>query len=201
MTKRWTKQEERTLLQGIGVYGLSWFRAHCGDANNWPNVLGGRSIHAVYAKARRLYGQGGLTRGSYTVTQIVQSTGYSRTQVLRAMRALAQKWKRLSPNGAYLIHEDQYDDLTHWLGKDYWSKKHRLYNCLWCHQHSREHEAKGLCLQCYSRYVKTLERQQLPIDNKALLELVRERVSDNQKIVLQLTRGRALPEPVIQCLI
>jgi len=205
MAKRWTKREEQALLQGIGVYGVSWFQRRCGDAYSWPNALPGRSVNAVYSKIRRMYGQGGLSRGSYTVTQIIRSTKYSKSQIQRAMRALGQKWKRLSATGAYLIHEDQYEDLIAWLANDYWSKKHRLYNCLWCQGHTREHSCRGLCTQCYRRYAKQLERRQLPNSTSALLALVRAQLIDvdidaRKKIERQLSRGRALPESVVPLL-
>lgn len=192
MPKRWTKKQEQALLQGVGIYGLIWFRKHSGKSYDWVNAPD-RSIKAIYNKAYRLYGNGGLTRGAYTVRQISRLTGYSRTQIRRAMRALAQKWKRLSANGAYLIYEEQLLDLTQWLGTDYWSKQHRLYNCLWCHKTKFEHKGKGLCFRCYRRYIKTLERSNLPRDNKELLSLIREHIED-EKAEKQLMRGRALPE-------
>lgn len=197
MAKRWTKAEEQTLLQGCGVYGLSWFQRHCGNAHGWANAPTGRSAKAIYNKARRLYGEGGLTRGTYTITQIMRLTGYSKTQIRRAMRALDQKWKRLSPKGAYLIHEDQYDDIVQWLATDYWCARHRLYNCLWCHKTRYDHKGKGLCRRCYSRYIKGLERCGLPVTNSGLLALVRSRLGNDvntEKLERQLSRGRALTE-------
>ena len=203
MAKRWTTGEEQALLQGVGVYGLTWFRQKCGDANDWPNAPQGRSRKAVYSKARRLYGSGGLTRGAYSVNQIIRITGYSRTQIRRAMKALAQKWKRLSPRGAYLIYEEQFLDLCQWLGTDYWAPLHRRYNCIWCHKTKFPHKGKGLCVGCYRRYVKWLERSKLPRDNKKLLVVLKkrlERVTDLapfEKLESQLIRGRAVPESIV----
>lgn len=196
---RWTKKQEQALLQGVGVYGLAWFRKHGGNSFEWPNGPRGRTLYAVYSKARRMYGTGGLTRGAYSIRRIMNTSGYSLTQIRRAMRALAQKWKRLTPRGAYLIYEEQYEDLVQWLGTDYWAKHHRLYNCLWCHETRFVHKGKGLCMRCYRRYVKSLERADLPRENKELLALVRKWIDseDKQKIEKQLLRGRALPELVV----
>jgi len=120
MAKRWTESEEQALLQGIGVYGIAWFRKNSGNSYDWPNALQGRTADACYSKARRMFGGGGLTRGSYSIEKIIRITGYSKTQIRRAMRALMQKWKRLSPTGSYLIYEEQFQDLVEWLSDDYW---------------------------------------------------------------------------------
>jgi hypothetical protein len=110
------------------------------------------------------------------------------------MRALAQKWKRLSARGAYLVYEEQYFDLCQWLGVDYWSKRHRLYNCLWCGETKQRHWAKGLCLRCYRVYVKQLERKGLPVDNDDLLMIVGKQLPEEaDRIAKQLKRDRALP--------
>jgi hypothetical protein len=200
VAKRWTKREEQALMQGVGAYGIAWFCKNGGNAYDWPNALEGRTVNACYSKARRLFGNGGLSRGSYSVKSIMERTGYSKTQIRRAMKALAQKWKRLSPKGSYLIYEDQYDDLINWLVKDYWSPLHHLYNCLWCHKVDLPHEGKGLCLKCYHRYAHQLNRRGMPIDNDLLLEYIKTNLSeinDLNKIEKQLNRGRALPEHVL----
>lgn len=198
MAKRWSKKAEQVLLQGIGVYGLDWFKKHCGNAHNWANSPTGRSNAAIYNKVFELIGEGGLTQGSYSINKMVKLTGYSRTQLKRAMRALAQKWKRLSPKGVYLVTEEQYLDIAQWLGFDYWSKKHRLYNCLWCNKTKFAHKAKGLCTRCYSKYIKNLERSNLPRENSELSVLVSRYVKDEvDKIKAQLARDRALPEAVL----
>lgn len=191
-------------MQGIGVYGIAWFRKKGGNANDWPNALPGRSAKACYNKALRLFGTGGLSRGSYSIEEIITRTGYSKTQIRRAMKALAQKWKRLSPGGSYLIYEDQYDDIVNWLIKDYWSKMHRLYKCLWCHGTKYAHKSKGLCLKCYRRYFQQLKRSGHTPNNKLLTEYLKVNHPDYEglkKAVNQLSRGRALPEEAIQCLL
>lgn len=205
MGRRWTEAEKRALLQGVGAYGIAWFKKQGGDAYDWPNALSGRSAKACYNQATRLFGGGGLSRGSYSVRQICENTGYSRTQIIRAMKALAQKWKRLSPTGSYIIYEEQYQDIVGWLMRDYWAAKHRLYNCLWCHKTIFQHKGWGLCLRCYMRYVRRLKRMGMPNNSGLLLKYCmechhacwdRNKFDDLaiDKMMGQLVKGRALPE-------
>ena len=205
MASRWTKTGKQSLLQGTGIYGISWFRKSGGNSYDWPNAPKGRSAAACYSQARRLFGGGGLSRGSYSVSEIVRKTGYSKTHIRRAMRALAQKWKRLSPRGSYLIYEEQYLDIIDWLMKDYWAPIHRLYNCIWCHRTNYPHEGKGLCSRCYQRYMQRLRRMGLPSDGQILMQYCLQcefpcfnshivRLLDLDKIKMQLSKGRALPE-------
>lgn len=186
----WTKHEEYTIFQGVGIYGLDWFRRKTG-----------RSLDAVQAKARRMYGPGGLTRGSYSLREAVEKTGYHASQLRRAMQALRQKWKRTSPRGSFLIYEEQLEELVQWLKKDYWNIRHRLYGCLWCDTETRAHYALGLCQKCYIRYTQRLHRGQLPLQCEDLLEAVRLRFESGtrllQEIEKRLGRGQALPEQAL----
>lgn len=147
-TPRWTKKEELLLLQGIGSNGLAWI---C-------RKVGNRSKHAVYAKLRYMSGNGGLTRGSYTLAGLCRLTGYNVSQLKRAMNALKQKWKKTSSKGSYVITEDQFEEIAAWLGLDYWSKPHKLYKCLWCHTRDNLHKAYGLCEECLKIYSKRLRQ-------------------------------------------
>ncbi len=147
--RAWTKKEVSTLYQGAGVYGLTWFTRRTG-----------RSAVAVRAKAHKLFG--GLSRGSYSLRQASGRTGYTVNQILRARKALMQKWKRTSPKGAYLIYEDQLDEITDWLRNDYWSVLHCLYGCLWCGTTQSPHYALGLCERDYQRFYKLCLRAEVP---------------------------------------
>lgn len=168
MRNKWTKVEEATLLVGVGSYGLSWFT---------DKAITGRSLNAIYAKARRLYGDGGLTRGAFTLNQICRMSGYSVCQFRRAMKALKQKWKKTSAKGSYLIQEEQYDEMLAWLAVDYWSKAHRLYRCTYCYRTDRVHRAYGLCEKCYIYYLSLLRSVQLPVVFKQL-EIVIPQLKD-----------------------
>lgn len=181
--KRWTKKAENALIQGAGVYGISWFLKR----------VDGRTPDAVYAKARELIGAGGLTRGSYSLRQVCDMTGYNRTQILRAREALAQKWKRTSAKGSYIVYEDQLLDIVAWLKKDYWSKKHNLYVCLWCTTESMPHWSQGLCKRCYDCYAKRLQRLGLPLNPLDLLGVL-DNLSDKARNRLE--RGLALVDPL-----
>ena len=139
--KPWTKKQAALLFHGISISGLAWFQKHCK-----------RSAAAIYAKVRRDYGPGGLTRGAHTLWGLARETGYSRGQLRRAQSALGQKWKRLGPRGSHLISEDQVEELTAWLAHDYWCARLRLYACAWCGTSTRPARGRGLCGRCYERH-------------------------------------------------
>ena len=162
----------RSLFNGLGAYGLSWFRRKAGTAYNWPNAPQ-RSRSAIYNKIRREYGGGGLTRGIYTRHQLETSTGYNRHHLERARIALNQKWKRTGPRGAYLISEEQAEDIIAWLRKDYWVPGKRLYGCVWCATTKREHKGLGLCSRCYFRYRRVCVKHGIQPGPDAQLELMR----------------------------
>lgn len=201
----WTRKNEQALLQGVGIFGVAWFQAKTGDSFDWPNSAKGRSRGAIYEKARRMYGEGGLTRGSYTMREILEKTGYSLTHIKRAVQALAQKWKRTSRRGSFLVYEEQLEEIIQWLKTDYWCKKHRLYNCLWCGTEVREHFSNGLCKRCYDKYVKRVKRAGLPLRIPELLQLVRSHKRKGCKFLedaeKQLNRGRALSQEILVQLI
>lgn len=203
MGKRWTKKEEQVLLQGAGVYGVGWFQLRVGDSYEWEGAPAGRSAAALYSKARRLYGGGGLTRGAYSLRAVALKSGYSYSQIRRAMEALGQKWKRTrNTRGSYLIYEEQVDDLMEWLKKDCWAKSSRLYCCAWCSTESRPHKAVGLCVRCYARWAKRLERARMPIRIEELAERVRCWAQETGALVglvagKELDRKRACREIVL----
>lgn len=199
MAKRWTREEEMALIQGIGVYGIEWFKKKCGKPYNWPNAPAGRSADAIRSKALRLVGSS-IRRGTYSLNEIMNKTGYSKTQIRRAMRALGQKWKRLSSTGPYIVYEDQYLDIIAWLAQGYWSISHRRYNCTWCDGTTQPHKGKGLCLTCYRRYISRLRRLELPIENNALREMVKLLIPEGDfvEVEKQLDMKRALPEYLIE---
>ena len=195
MPKRWTDEETRALLNGIGVYGVDWFQRNCGDS--YPDLPGleGRSGKACYAKASRLFGEGGLTRASFSMRRIMRDSGYSKSQVQRAMKALRQKWKRLSPKHRYMITEDQYDEIMDWLGVDYWSTKHRLYNCHWCHKTTHPHKGSGLCEVCYSRYSQQIHRKRISrVEIEAKIEHSSIDEKAKESALSDVRRGMAMPE-------
>lgn len=202
--RHWTKQEEQALLHGVGIYGVAWFERNTGDGLVWPGAPKGRTRHAIYSKARRLYGPGGLSRGVYTLSRLVRETGYGVSHFRRAMRACAQKWKRTSPRGRYLICEDQAEELVAWLRGDYWGKRHRLYNCAWCGSPSRDHYARGLCTRCYQRYARRMYRAGLPLRGKELIVEIRQwaqKVGSRdflESALRNVMRGRVMPEEALR---
>jgi hypothetical protein len=202
MARPWSKAEVQAFLDGVGTAGISWLRFRGGAPYSWPNAPKRRSRAAVYAKARRLYGGGGIARGSYAIAAICRTTGYSRTHLRRAMSALAQKWRRTSPRGRYIVYEDQLEELTAWLAHDYWSKTHRLHVCLWCGLAKRPHGGQGLCVRCYQRYTRALSRAGLPRAPEALCAHLKaaERPTELAgwpTVDRALQLGRAMPEPLV----
>lgn len=202
--RRWSKREEQALLHGVGIYGVAWFQKNTGNGLDWPEAPAGRTRRAVYAKAWRLYGRGGFSRGVYTLRRLVRESGYGVSHLRRAMRACAQKWKRTSPRGRYLICEDQADELLSWLRGDYWGKRHHLYNCSWCGSTQRGHYAQGLCQRCYQRYIRRLYRAGLPIRGKELHMAIRRwgqqmgKRDFLEEALRNSRRGRAIPEEALR---
>ena len=201
MARRWSRHETQAFLDGIGTAGIAWLRRRGGAAYGWPHAPKERSRAAVYQKARRLYGGGGVTRGAYSVRAACRLSGYDRSHLRRAQLALAQKWRRTTPGGRYLIYEDQLDDVLAWLAHDYWSKRHRLHVCLWCGLGVRPHKAAGLCVRCCDRYFTGLARAGLPRQPGELLIRVRAILGDSSdwpRVERSLQAGRALPESVVR---
>lgn len=183
---RWSKKETNTLLQGASIYGQEWFVRRTG-----------RSLAAIRARARRLYGPGGLSRGSMSLREASRRTGYHETQLRRAQAACRQKWKRTSARGRYLIHEEQLEELVDWLVGDYWCATHRLYGCAWCSTVTRSHYALGLCARCYARYHQAIRRRGWPRQIEELAAFADSVVPEDHRLLRvwrrvcrDLSRGR-----------
>lgn len=174
MAKRWTRDEDRALLEGTGSFGLSWFAKRVGTSYEFPGAPK-RSPEALYARARTLWGKGGLTRGSYSESHLARESGYSRSQLRRARKALRHSYRRLSPKGQFLISDDQRVDIYDWLSRDFWSKSLHRYNCAWCHSATRPHKGAGLCIICYYRLRRLTARLGVPSSIPALLVLAAPR--------------------------
>ena len=138
--QRWTPKQLKELLDGIGSFGWQVLQRR----------TGARSRPAITQKIKREFGGGGITRGSYSLEQAMAETGYARTQLIRAAKALNQRWPRTSKGGNYLITEVQLEEMAAWLSQDYWARKQHLYACLDCGTRVRPHRGGGLCAACYS---------------------------------------------------
>lgn len=199
----WTKDEDRALLDGAGVFSINWFRKKAGPTDTYPTAPN-RSRGAIYRRAERILGKGGLTRGTNTLMQAAKETGYTREQILRAQRACNQKWKRLSPRGPYLITFEQLDEMIGWLRQDYWCKKLRLYGCVNCGDSDRPSRGKGLCPRCYFKTRRVSISFRVPWRRGALVELVQgldETRAEVRVIRDHLERGWGLTEDQIKTLI
>lgn len=204
MSRRWTKIEDQALLDGIGTFGIQWLVAHTSSPR--PGVPH-RSVGAIYARACFLFGSGGLLRGAYTLRQLERESGYSKTQLLRAMGALGQKWRRLSPKGVYLISDEQVDELYVWLRHDYWCPKLHLYACSCCGERTKPPRGLGLCSVCYWRYRRKCEELGLPVRVRDAWAIVRKLLKRGhngekgdkvlRKMISILRRGRALDDKLL----
>lgn len=160
MAKRWTKDECLALLNHMGVAGVAKLRREVG---------GDRSEKAISAKAWREYQTGSLTRGSYSLLALQHETGYAKSQLHRAQRALRQRWHRTKAGGNYMISLAQLDELAEWLKTDYWGPQFALYGCVWCTTQSRPHRQLGLCGRCYYQYRRRCIAAGLPTVRVELL--------------------------------
>jgi hypothetical protein len=185
--RRWTAEERRALLNGIGVYGHDWIGRH----------TNGRSRKAVTEKIAREFGTGGgMCRGTYSLAQLAEATGYTRRQLQRAGRALGQRWARTGRGGNHLITDDQLVCLVEWLGTDYWCAKLRLYACIECGTERRPHECLGLCRRCFDRHRRLAQGLGLELSAVWLRARVEELLSTtDEDMEVFLTRvGRDLDD-------
>ena len=207
--RKWDDNELQALLNGIGAYGIKWLQKRTKS----PNSEKHRSVHAIYAKARRQWGKGGLTRGALTLHEFSRNTNYGRSQLLRARDALRQKWKRLGPGGDHIITEEQAEEVITWLQHDYWDKDKHLYCCLGCQTEKSPPHGLGLCSRCYFGYRRMCIRLELPTGPDAqakLLKRIGSEILEGDKssaygkfleeIATQLGRGRALTEGQLEWL-
>lgn len=160
--RRWTEEESRTLLLGVGAFSLDWLR----------RKTHGRTSAAIYARMRRSFGGGGLARGSYTLRGACRETGYESRQLLRSRAALNQRWPRTGPGGSYLVSAEQLEDLCAWLVRDYWCAKLTLYACRECGQDDRPHRRGGMCSPCSHAVRRYAQRCGLPASCRDLLMIV-----------------------------
>jgi hypothetical protein len=181
----WTRQEEQRLLDGVGSFGWQTLQRRCGA----------KTRGAIQAKIRRDYGGGGITRGTYSLLEAIQETGYSRTQLRRAAEALGQRWGRTAKgkNHTFLITGEQLEELVAWLSHDFWSKKLKLYGCHSCGTQTDPHYSFGCCLGCFKTLRRYALRLGLPFTAKALLDILEGKTlpHDVQRIHHNLKAGWA----------
>jgi hypothetical protein len=171
MARRWTPNETRSLLMGLGAYGVEWFIRHTGPSYDYPNAPK-RSVKAIKAKIDRLVGGPRFSHGAYTLESLARRSGYHPKQLHRAQGALNQKWKRTSLRGSFLITDDQAEELMAWLQHDFWNRKRHLYGCVQCGEDGQRPKAWGLCRRCYDKVRRaiTLLEARLPAEARAGFE-------------------------------
>lgn len=192
MRRVWTAEEDRVLVSGAGAFALAYFIKRVGPSHTFHRAPQ-RSRYAIYARARRLWGPGGFTRGVFTFNALARESGYGVDALRRAQKALNHSYKRLTPRGAYLISYDQREDLYAWLAHDFWCKSLRRYNCAWCAQSSRSHKGAGLCTRCYCTYHRLCRRLNLPTSPQQLRHSPRISSRLREHIAARMERGVAPP--------
>ena len=160
MPRRWTKREILDLYSQIGS---------AGDAK-LGRVFKHRSLTAIRAKAWRVFGTTSRTRGTYSLDEVKRETGYSRTQLLRAQKALRQRWQRTRRGGVFMITLDQVQEMSDWLKGDYWCVKYGIYSCAWCGMSDRPHSFRGLCVSCGTKYRRLCLAAGLPSSHSELYQ-------------------------------
>lgn len=141
---------------------------------NWGQVsrerleeILGHSWAAINWRAVRL-GLGSLARGTLTLTEIAERTGYSRRSLqlyaerlgisLRKIRSCLPRGERTKPR-RYAIDTSEAERLIAWLatrtGRPIddlrgWGHYGRVAACLCCGRTDRPHNGRGLCETCYA---------------------------------------------------
>lgn len=185
---RWSKKEKLALLTDTSEASISTVLRHAQ-----------RSESAVRAKAYREWGCSSLTRGTFSLAEVVRTTGYNWRQLRRAQLALRQRWGRLRKRGRYMISDEQIAELLQWLQTDYWAKVTRSYACGWCGTTDQAHQALGLCRRCYHRYRVAARSVGLwRLTHPELIDLVKQLAPEGdplRRALVDLQRGAALRRP------
>ncbi len=147
----------------VGAFGLAYITKHVG-----------RSSPAVYSKIAELYGGGGISRGTLSLQETAERTGYDPKQLQRAGRALGQRWQRTSSKGRVMLSDDQVEAHGKWLSHDYWCSRARTYACAYCGRNDGTPKGVGLCKSCYDILRKQFVEAGLPFGAEGLLSIVRQ---------------------------
>lgn len=179
-------------MNNMGCRGTAWFAKRLK-----------RSASSINNRVARLTGSGSLRRGTYALKRACDESGYTRSQLWRAQKALNQQWRRTGPKGAFLISEDQYVAMTEWLGGDYWAKAHGCYSCLGCGTDSVKHKARGLCQRCLEKYRRRCLRLGLPFRKADQLDVVERAYGVDPSLTFErelrrARRGWAIPLDILR---
>jgi hypothetical protein len=149
------------LTMAVGAFGIDYIVRNIG-----------RSRSAVNHKIHEQFG-GGISRGTISLIGTSERTGYTDRQLIRAGRALGQRWQRTSSVGRCMLSDDQVEALVRWLGHDYWCRATKLYACVYCGLATKPPKGMGLCSSCYATLSWRFGDAGLAFGVKGLLSLVR----------------------------
>jgi 5-bromo-4-chloroindolyl phosphate hydrolysis protein len=148
---RWTLEDEIALRALYRRRSIDWLEAYLK-----------RSRSSIRSKANRL--KISETKQTFSLRNLIESTGYNWKQILKAKKELNQTWKRIgSDNGPYAITEEQKSQLLAHLAKpgpkysvkpgrkpnNFWAPTLQLTKCLNCQHTKHKHQGIGLCIKCY----------------------------------------------------
>lgn len=182
---RWTSDRLKVLFDGVGSFGWRTLERRTGATRN-----------AIWKAIQRYYGGGGITRGTYSLSQAMAETGYASTQLRRAARALGQRWNRTGKGSVhhFLITGEQLEEMAAWLKVDYWAIGLKLYGCTNCGTNEAPHHRVGMCRPCYFRCRRIAIQNGLPYRISDLIDIVRsiDIGSDGADILQSLRSGYGL---------
>lgn len=161
--RRWTKAELRTLTMSVGAFGRDYLCRHVQ-----------RTPGGVYAQIARQFGGGGIGRGTISLAELSERTGYTERQLRRAGLALGQRWQRTSSTGRHMLSDDQGEALVRWLAHDYWCGRLHLYACVYCGRDDARPQGLGVCQPCYRDLRRWFREARVKFSRDSLLELVHE---------------------------
>lgn len=162
LKRRWTPDEIRLLTTKTGAFAIGVLERD----------LPGRTRAAIRNKLLELFG-GGSSRGTQSLADVAEATGYSKKQILRASRALGQRIQRVNAiNSRIMFFDDQVESMMIWLRHDYWCRKAHLYACAECGSTEIPPKSLGLCRACFERRKSAYRSKGRAFSARALLAMI-----------------------------
>ena len=163
MNRKWTKEDENFLIYYWGERPREWISKQLD-----------RTVAACTKKMLKLTGTRSIKRGKYTQRQLAEECGFQYRQIRWAVEKLglkvkqprkkrenkAGKRKRPWDNSAWLISEEQAEQIIYWLTRPRWERTNTYECCTVCGSSEEDHKAKGVCRRCYSRIRQAEARRQ-----------------------------------------
>ena len=167
--RRWTKKEENLLVFYWGEKSREWIAKKLD-----------RTIAACTKRMLELTGSRSIKRGRWTQRQLAEHCGFQIRQIVWAVKRLQlnvrqppkkrtdkqAKKKRPWDNSAWLINDEQADQIIYWLTRPRWERTNTYPCCTECGTSERPHRGKGLCGRCDGR-LRARRKRQAALDKAA----------------------------------